>query len=700
MRVKLLAVIVFFLTVMSLSYTFDKTPYYVNTETYDSYRELLRGVHYYNQERYDAAIASFRNSLNSNPTDKFIRYWYSKSLYKAGYMSLAINEWLNIARMGYEDPIILSKINKYDSANAVEEKKDILSNFIYLKAFSTNANFLKNINQPIQVQTMADGTLYVLDYSDSSLKRFDVNGNLLNKISYGKRLEVVQPSWWRKALQFIARVYPYEKLENPRGFTIDNSGNIYIANTKRDKIFKYNSNGNYITNIGVSGIGDGQLLGPSSVFADNDGKLYVSDTGNNRISVFDIEGNFLYSFGKLGENEGELFSPAGIVVNSQYIYIADMGNKRVQQFDLNGNYIKTIKHALFNEPRGLSFAKDGNLYIADGSKVFYYDINADAFTIFNNSERYTATPTSVSEGPNGDIYLTDFMSGRVDVYTRKEEYYANLDVFVDREYLNKFPIVVASVTVRDRMANPVIGLTADNFFVKENSSVDYKVGFYDAPELHEYRFVYLIEDSAAAKPYENRIKEEISNFTMSLQGNDEVLVIHYNDQVYKADNYDARNLRILENANNFHFTGGISALDDAYYEAVRLAGNSFKKTAVIHFTVSSPDDRVFNMMNFSDIASFAKNNAISLNQVYIGNEKSNYFLDLMTKNTYGYTINADLSVNYSAELERIKNINFGRYYIYYSSFRNLSQSGQFRALNVRVQYRDMYGEEEVGYVIP
>ena len=197
MRVKLLAVIVFFLTVMPLSYTFDKTPYYVNTETYDSYRELLRGVHYYNQERYDAAIASFRNSLNTNPTDKFIRYWYSKSLYKAGYMSLAINEWPNIARMGYEDPIILSKINKYDSANAVEEKKDILSNFIYLKAFSTNANFLKNINQPIQIQTMADGTLYVLDYSDSSLKRFDANGNMLNKISYGKRLEVVQPSWWR-----------------------------------------------------------------------------------------------------------------------------------------------------------------------------------------------------------------------------------------------------------------------------------------------------------------------------------------------------------------------------------------------------------------------------------------------------------------------------------------------------------------------
>ena len=48
----------------------------------------------------------------------------------------------------------------------------------------------------------------------------------------------------------------------------------------------------------------------------------------------------------------------------------------------------------------------------------------------------------------------------------------------------------------------------------------------------------------------------------------------------------------------------------------------------------------------------------------------------------------------------MKNIDFGRYFIYYNSFRNISQSGQFRGLNIRVQYRDMYGEEESGYVIP
>lgn len=699
MKLKLAAIITLFLTVISLLNAFDKTPYYVNTETYDSYKELIRGVHYYNQERYDASIASFRTSLNTNPTDKFIRYWYSKALYKAGYMSLAINEWLNITRMGYEDAIILSKINKYYTAN-IEDTKDTFSNFIYLKAFSTNANFMKNINQPIQLKVLDDGTIYVLDYSDSSLKRFDANGNLIKKISQGKRLENSQLNWWGKAVQFVTRVYPYEKLENPRGFAIDIDNNIYIANTKKDKIFKYDSEGNYITNIGISGISNGQLLGPNSVYADNYGRLYVSDSGNNRIVVFDINGNYLFNFGKLGENEGEFFSPAGIVVNNNNIYVADTGNKRIQKFDISGNYISTIKHEMFKEPRGLSFSSDGNLFIADGSKVYYYDINANSFTLFNNSERYTTTPTSIAEDKNGAIYLSDFMSGRIDVYTRKEEYYANLDVFLDKQYLSKFPVVVSSVTVRDRLANPVIGLTADNFYITENDLTEHKVALYDAPELYQYRFIYLIEDSAAAKNYEGRLKEEISNFTLSLTNNDEVLVIHYNDGVYKSENYSQANLRIIENANSFRFSGGNSALGEAYYEAIRQSLNSFKKTAIIHFSVSDIDDNAFISMDFNDLSSFAKNNAVSLNQVYLGLNKNNYFLDFISKNTYGYIINGDSSINYREAINNIKNINFGRYYIYYSSYKNIRESGQYRAIKVRVQYRDMFGEEESGYIVP
>ena len=178
------------------------------------------------------------------------------------------------------------------------------------------------------------------------------------------------------------------------------------------------------------------------------------------------------------------------------------------------------------------------------------------------------------------------------------------------------------------------------------------------------------------------------------------MVIHYNDGVYKSEGYSAANLRIIENANNFRFSGGVSALGEAYYEAIRLSLNSFKKTAIIHFSVSDINDSAFASMDFNDLSSFAKNNAISLNQVYLGINKNNYFLDLISKNTYGYTINGDSSINYLEAIGNIKNINFGKYYIYYNSFRNLRESGQYRAMKVRVQYRDMFGEEESGYIVP
>lgn len=700
MKIKIAAAIAFFIAFMPFIYPLDKTPYYVNTETYNSYKDLLRGVHYFDQERYDAAIASFKNSLNSNPTDKFIRYWYSKALYKAGYMPLAINEWQNLVRMGYGDPIILSKINKYASAPMPEAREDILSNFIYLKTFSTNVDFSKNINQPIEIKVNKNGIMYVLDYSDSSLKEFDVNGNMIKKISKGKRVETPQTAWWQRLIQFIFRIYPYEKIERPRGFTLDEDGNIYIANTGKDVVFKFNSNGDYLLSIGKSGVGDGELLGPSALALDVYGRLYITDTGNNRISVFDTNGNFLTNFGSMGENDGEFFDPSGIAVNSDSIFVADTGNNRVERFDLYGNYIETITHEMLQSPRGLSFSPDGNLFIADGSKVFYYNIGTGIFTLFQNSERYTVTPTSVCEGPNGEIYLSDFLSGRVDVYARKEQYYANLDVFIDRAYLSSFPSIVTSVTVRDRLRRPVVGLTPENFFIIENGSVNQKLGFYDAPELHEYRFIYLIESSEAAKEYENMLKDEISNFTAALTNNDEVLVIHYNDSVYQNGGYSESNLRIMENAYNFNFAGGISALDNALYEAIRLSGESFKKTAIIHFSVSNPDYREFDNMRFAEVAAFAKNNSISINQVYIGQNKNNYFLDNISKDTYGLIIDASNSINYKDRLDTMKNIDFGRYFLYYRSEKALSQIGQYRGVTVRVEYRDMYGEEESGYIIP
>lgn len=696
---------IFFITIllsisMPLMSAPDRNAYYLNTATYTSYKEFLRGVHYFNQERYDASIESFKNSLNSNPSDKYIRYWYSRALYKGGYNALAINEWRNLTRMGFTDPVIISKLDKYATSEPPLSREEAFSNFIYLKTFSSDANFLNNINQVIEIKVDKDNNIYALDYSDEALKIFDVNGKLLKTIDKGKKIERTAKNFFDRIKMFVLdRLYPYEKLKNPRGFDIDSLGNIYIANTGNDNILKFDSDGKNILTIGSSGVGDTNLLGPTSVSVDKSGKIYVADTGNNRIVVFDENGEYLFKFGNMGEEEGNLFRPSGVLASDNYIYVADTGNSRVEEFDTYGNYISTIYHETFTEPRGLSLTQDGDLFIADFNNVYYYNLQTKNFTIFQNSTRYSAVPTSAVECFDSSIYISDFLSGKIDVYTRKEQYYNNLDVFIDRSYANRHPAMVQKITVRDISGEPVIGLSRENFFVYEND-VGINVDIYRDEETDSSRFIYLIEDSLFAKDYEGRLKDEVANFTEALSDDDEVLVIHYNDTFNVRESYDVRKLRVLSNANSFTFTGDVSSYGDALNEAIRLSGTSFKKTHIIHFNISDIIDSDFKNMTYSELGTYAKNNSVSITEVYLGNIKSNYFLDAISKTAYGKQLNADNSINYGDEIALIKNINFGTYYLRYNTHSTFRDKGTYRPIKIQVRYRDIFGEEESGYVVP
>lgn len=67
----------------------------------------------------------------------------------------------------------------------------------------------------------------------------------------------------------------------PEGITIDNSGNIYVAETSKDSVYKFNSFGDLQLGFGGAGV----FNHPQAV-AHFDNILYVADTGNNRILRF------------------------------------------------------------------------------------------------------------------------------------------------------------------------------------------------------------------------------------------------------------------------------------------------------------------------------------------------------------------------------------------------------------------------------
>ena len=87
----------------------------------------------------------------------------------------------------------------------------------------------------------------------------------------------------------------------PRSIEIDSStDSVYVADAGNERIQKFDSNGNYITQWGNKGNGTGQFTYPGDIAIDSIGNVYVLDSGNHRIQKFDETGNYITKWGSRG----------------------------------------------------------------------------------------------------------------------------------------------------------------------------------------------------------------------------------------------------------------------------------------------------------------------------------------------------------------------------------------------------------------
>lgn len=124
-----------------------------------------------------------------------------------------------------------------------------------------------------------------------------------------------------------------------RGITTDLSDNIYVIDSGAragEVIKKFDKNGNKLNMMfgTIGGLEPGYFNNPTDIAVDDrNGDIYVVDTGNNRIQRFSSDGNFMSEFGQFGSDNGSFNSPWGIVVDKDgFVYISDSQNGRVQKF--------------------------------------------------------------------------------------------------------------------------------------------------------------------------------------------------------------------------------------------------------------------------------------------------------------------------------------------------------------------------------
>lgn len=122
---------------------------------------------------------------------------------------------------------------------------------------------------------------------------------------------------------------PGGELENgffwqPNDVEVADDGTIFVAaghcNDAEQcgaSVFKFDAEGNLLTQWGELGTGDEQFMQPHALALDSQGRLFIGDRSNNRVVIYDQDGNLLdtwYQFGR----------PSGVYIDGQdRIYVAD-----------------------------------------------------------------------------------------------------------------------------------------------------------------------------------------------------------------------------------------------------------------------------------------------------------------------------------------------------------------------------------------
>jgi hypothetical protein len=199
-------------------------------------------------------------------------------------------------------------------------------------------------------------------------------------------------------------------LDTPFGVTVDAAGNIYVADSKNQRIREVTAATGIITTVVGKGdtaspgvgefSGDGgpalqaDLNLPYAVTFDAAGNMYIPDSGNNRIRIVYASGALAGTIATFAGNgkagiggdngaaiDASFFSPEGIAIDvAGNLYVADNQNNRVRKITPSGGNIITVAGngtgkyggdgasataAGLYGPQGLFLDGMGNLYIAD-----------------------------------------------------------------------------------------------------------------------------------------------------------------------------------------------------------------------------------------------------------------------------------------------------------------------------------------------
>jgi len=312
------------------------------------------------------------------------------------------------------------------------------------------------LDYPYGVAVGSDGSFYIADSYNGLIRRVGPDG-IITTVAGGGSGTYDDPGDGGPATEAW--------LSEPTGVALGRDGSLYIADFGLHRVRRVGLDGIITTVAGGWGnteLGDGGpatealLLYPTGVAVGPDGSLYISQPEENRVRrvgtdgiITTVAGNGTYGYGGDGglAVQAQLNYPSGVAVGPDGgIYIADNDNHRIRRVGPDG-IITTVAgvdtwgysgdggpatQAELYYPWGVSFGRDGSLYIADAYNHVIRRLGPDGIitTVAGSADgcplstlpcgdggpatqAQLAFPHGVAVGPDGSIYIADYENHRI-----------------------------------------------------------------------------------------------------------------------------------------------------------------------------------------------------------------------------------------------------------------------------------------------
>ncbi|MEW6685326.1 MAG: NHL repeat-containing protein [Candidatus Edwardsbacteria bacterium] len=275
--------------------------------------------------------------------------------------------------------------NILTAGTAVLSNKKIALQF--LSSFGAPGNGPGELNHSTAITYDFKGRILIADAGNHRIVIFDSLGHYLSEFGgFGS-----QDGQFQELTDLVAK----------------NDFFIYTVDSQNRCLQRFEADGKFLLKIE-----NVEFKRPFAVTFAPSGEMYVLDQERCKVFVFDEFGRRKFDFGEFGTGEGQMINPQKIVFFKEKIFVTDQGNGRVAVFSRLGRYLTNLGKNILHSPVGLKIAPNGNLLVTDTGTSSIVVLNSFGQLMSSFSTELKEPIDLVLVGEN-KLYVLDRIGGYV-----------------------------------------------------------------------------------------------------------------------------------------------------------------------------------------------------------------------------------------------------------------------------------------------